>query len=279
MPDASEPGGAKERQYYALVSSAPGGRDARWARWIQRRLENYRIPSDLIMTPREGGGAGEGPDNLPSRFTVASSEKCRKKAPPPGSGSPPPDGAGSISDAAHYLIVVCSPRGAASPETEKDAFDFASHGRGAGVIPFIIEGEPLGAAGGPGCYPPSISPDILGVSLADADKEAALARIIARLLKVKFSRIYERHLRERRSALYRFLAGALLALALMIVLAFTAVSKQREASERRAEARLLLEFIDEKILAEPRLPAEAQREAGLVSAGGAAPSGQRGLAP
>ena len=74
------------------------------------------------------------------------------------------------------------------------------------------------------------------------------------MLRVKFTRLYQRHLRERR----RFLARALLAASIVFVvlsgLTAWAVSREIEAARRQEEADDLARFLVEEIRDDQRLP-------------------------
>ena len=43
-------------RYAAFLSYSHA--DARWAQWLHRRLENYRVPSRLVGTPGPNGPIG-----------------------------------------------------------------------------------------------------------------------------------------------------------------------------------------------------------------------------
>ena len=230
----------REYKFYAFVSHAEGGKDEIWAKRLQRRLENFRIPVDTISKLRreeEDAARPELSEPIPKRLRVTRG------------GTEPV----SPSGLARYLIVVCSPRGAKSERVERDTKDFVDGGKEDYIIPFIIAGEPVGPEENR-CYPHGLSADILGVSLSDGTREEALIRVMARLLRVKFTRLYQRHLREWR----RFLALALLAASVVFVvlsgLTAWAVSREIEASRRQEEAGDLARFLVEEIRDDPRLP-------------------------
>ena len=115
---------------------------------------------------------------------------------------------------------------------ERDTRDFAENGKGNYVIPFIIGGEPAGSEG-KRCYPPSMPADIQGITLSGAGPEEAFIRVMARLLRVKFSRLYQCHLRQRRRLLTRALLAACVVLALLSGLTAWAMSREIEADRRR----------------------------------------------
>jgi hypothetical protein len=141
---------------------------------------------------------------------------------------------------------------------ERDIEDFLDSGKEDYVIPFIVAGEPVGPEENR-CYPPSLSADVPGVSLSDGNREEVFFGIMARLLRVKFSMLYQRHLRERRRFLARALTAALAVLVLLSGLTACAVSREIEAARRQAEADGLANFLFEEIRDDPRLP-EGVRE-------------------
>jgi hypothetical protein len=238
----------REYPFYAFISHEHGGADEKWARRLQRRLENYRVPAEAVSKlrleePEQDEKKDERADPIPKRFSTL----C--------GGAPEREGdMKTVSDLARYLIVVCSPRGARSTRVDDDARHFSEAGREEYIIPFIIGGEP-GVEGENRCYPPSLSTDVLGISLSDGTREEAFIRVMARLLRVKFSRLYQRHLREQRVFLVRALAAATGALCALLVLAIWAVSAEVTAARRNDEAEGLVHFLAENIRNDERIPA------------------------
>jgi hypothetical protein len=229
-------------KFYAFVSHAEGGRDEKWARWLQRRLQNYRIPADAVLKlRREEKTDGERTyvEPPPEQLSV-SREKTPENLPSPA-------------NSARYLIVVCSLRGARSDQVDRNVRDFMERGREDSIIPFIIDGEVV-ESGEKRCYPPALSFDALGITLRDGSPEEALIKIMARLLRVKFSRLYQHHLRERRRFMVRVLTAASILLFVVSGLTGWAVSKEIEAARRQKEADGLAYFLAEDMRGESRLP-------------------------
>jgi hypothetical protein len=239
----------RKYRLYAFITHEEGGTDAKWARWLERGLGRYRIPADTVLKPRDDGHRGSQTgesEPLPKRFRVAraGAEACA--------------GNDALSNLARYLIVVCSPRGAKSERVERDTKDFLDNGKEDYVIPFIVAGEPAGPEESR-CYPPSLSADVPGVSLFGGTREEVFFQIMARLLRVKFSSLYQRHLRERRRFLARALTAALAVLVLLSGLTCCAVSREIEAARRQAEAEGLAGFLADEMGNDLRLP-EGVRE-------------------
>jgi hypothetical protein len=228
----------KEREYpfYAFISHEHGGADEKWARWLQRRLENYRIPAEVVSKLRqEEETATPRTDPIPERFNVGAVADSSLRGP------------------ARYLIVICSPRGARSSRVNDDARHFTASGREEYIVPFIIDGEPDGE-GEKRCYPAPLSTDLLGVSLFDGTREEAFFRVMARLLRVKFFRLYQRHLREQRRFMVRALAAATVVLSVLFVLTLWVVSAEITAARRSEESDGLVRFLTENIRDDERLP-------------------------
>jgi hypothetical protein len=222
-------------KYMAFITHAKNKKDAREARWLARRLENFRVPVEVVSKLR-AFGIGETSGPVPERLQVSLSESPPDKKP---------------TDISRYLIVVCSPLAAASERVNGDARDFVAAGREKYIVPYIIEGNPVGE-GGEKCYPDSLSTDILGVTVSAGTKEEALIRVMARLLDVKFSLLYQRHLRERRRDAFRALAAAVGVFAVLSVLCGIAVVNETDAARRLREAdklatALVSEFDDDRL--------------------------------
>jgi hypothetical protein len=244
----------RQCRFHAFVSHAEDEKDAKWARWIQRRLENFEVPFDAVSKLRREEGAAPMrttagpvlPEPVPEKISVARGEIPQEQ--PSHEGGPV-----SPSELSRYLIVVCSPRAARSERVDRDVRSFVESGREDCVIPFIIGGEAVESEEHR-CYPPALSLDVPGVALCDGNREEAFIRILARLLRVSFSRLYQRHLRERRRFMVHALAAASILLFLLSGLTGWAVSREMEASRRREEADGLARFLAEDIKNEPRLP-------------------------
>ncbi|MDR0355928.1 MAG: toll/interleukin-1 receptor domain-containing protein [Deltaproteobacteria bacterium] len=236
----------REYPHYAFISHEPGGADEKWAHWLERRLDNYRVQMEAVSEQRREepvrkNKTGQA-DPIPERLSSLRENQGQ-----------------SVTELARYLIVICSPRAALSSRVNEDARSFVEAGREDFIIPFIIEGEPDDMEGPKRCYPPSLFPDLMGISLADGTDEEAFFRLIARLLRVKFSRLYQGHLREQRRFMVRVLAAASGALVLLLVLAVWAVMAEITAVRRSWEAESLAHFLAEDFRYNERLPAEARQ--------------------
>ena len=102
--------------FYVFVSSADNGADRKWASWIARRLENYRIPVAELPNMRQDDETTADTPAIPELFRMvrgegAESERCR------------------ILDDSRYLVVICSPRAAASAIVNNDVRHFCETGK------------------------------------------------------------------------------------------------------------------------------------------------------
>ncbi|MBM3301269.1 MAG: toll/interleukin-1 receptor domain-containing protein, partial [Deltaproteobacteria bacterium] len=175
-------------QYWAFVSykrNDPGGDkrpDEKWAKWIQRKVENYPLPRGLRK---------QRPD-LPKFLRPI----CRDVT---------EFGMGYVEDEirkrlsqSHSLIVVCSPRAAKSRYVNREVRHFIELDREKWILPFIIDGKPDSRDPGQQCYPSALQQGILGASLEEEGKQRALVRIVAGMSGLGFDQLWQRHRRRGR---------------------------------------------------------------------------------
>jgi len=157
----------------------------KWAKWLQRKLESYRLPSflrkkhpripkyprpvfrdqtDLGITPLEQGLRGELKDS-------------------------------------RYLILVCSPKAAKSEWVNKEVQAFIDMGREGSIITFIVNGEPNSRDHQRECYPHTLRQtreQPRGASIEELGSQKTLVRIVAAILGLKFDELWQRHRRRER---------------------------------------------------------------------------------
>ncbi len=167
-------------EYYAFISYKR--EDEKWAKWLQNKLETYKLPTSL---------AKETGKELPKTFHPCFRDKTDLSE------------TGDLSQILHdklqksqYLIVVCSPRAAKSKWVNKEVETFQKMGRTDKIIPFIIEGNPDTSNPNVHCYPLTLDENILGISIPELGKEKAVVKTIAAMLNVNFDTLWNRH-RER----------------------------------------------------------------------------------
>lgn len=186
-------------RYYAFISYSR--KDENWARWLQKKLETYRIPS---MLRKENL-------NIPPKLHPVFRDKTDL------TGGKLLDTLHEELDQSQYLIVICSPNSAASPWVDKEIRHFVEQGRDACIIPFIVDGEPMSDDPARECYPESLrterESEILGISVKELGRRMAFLRVVASLLHLKFDQIV---MRDRRRRMKQRIAAGAACLCLMI---------------------------------------------------------------
>jgi hypothetical protein len=219
-----------EFRYRAYISYSHA--DERWAAWLQRALESYRVPGRL----------GSGHDGRPLPRRISPVFRDREDL---SSARNLSEALVAALEASECLIVICSPSGAASKWVNEEIRQFQALGRANRVLCMIVDGDPDAAIGKGGCFPPALFDgvnDAGAVPLAAdprnfADgKSLAKLKLVAALLGVRLDELRRRDLiRQRR---WRMLGGlavsAALALAAVAVTSTIAERQQREKAEQMA---------------------------------------------
>ncbi len=175
VTDIKEP--EKQYHYYAFISYS--SKDLRMAKWLQRKLENYRLPTKIVKKHT----------GLQKRiFPVFRDET---------------DLAGIVLDKelykaldeSQYLIVLCSPNSVQSDWVKEEIDYFVSLGRKDRIIPFIIDGEPFSADAERECFPQAIkniTPELLGINLPEDGKRNAFISLVSTLLDIRRDELAQR---------------------------------------------------------------------------------------
>lgn len=220
-----------QRHYRAFISYSHV--DEKWASWLHRSLERFRVPRKL-----EAGHNLQGKRLAPvfrDRDELSSSSSLSAEIE-------------AALEASDYLLVVCSRSAAQSHWVNEEVLTFKSLGRHDRILCLIVDGKD-------GEYfPPALKNDEpLGADVrtgADGKQNAKL-KIIARMLGVRFAELNDRQAR-RRNQVFGFAAAGSLAIAgVMSALAINAVIAGREAEQSRVMATEAL--------------AEAEQVAGFLS--------------
>ena len=184
----------EEYRYYAFISYKR--EDERWARWLQDRIETYRLPS-VIRKSRSDLPQGKirpkcflDTSDLSGDGDVASVIGSLKKE----------------LRASRYLIIICSPKSAKSGWVRDEIETFRELGRWNRIIPFIVDGEPNANASEKECFSEALrSPvreakekELLGISVKQDGKTKAFVRVVARMLGLPFDDLWDRHRRRSR---------------------------------------------------------------------------------
>ena len=123
---------AGENDYIAFISYAHGDnveRGKKWADWLKKQIEKYRIPRDLV-----GDESSEGtvPPRMPEVFLDKSD------LPPGGELGEKLEGALRKS---RFLLVICSPQSARSHYVDLEIAAFRKTHDWRRVIPIVISGD------------------------------------------------------------------------------------------------------------------------------------------
>jgi tetratricopeptide (TPR) repeat protein len=218
------------RRYKAFISYSHS--DERWARWLQRSLERYRLPKALLAKHPE----------LPKRLFPVFRDRDEL-----ASGGDLSDSIRQAMDDSEALIVICSPAARTSRWVNEEIKRFRATDRGHRIFCLLVAGSPEPDA--PDCAFPSAlllgdDGEILHEPLAaDATakgdgKRNAMLKIAAGLLNVGVDELKRRDA-QRQARFWSFVAaGSLLIATLTIGLAIYALNAKRESEIARKESEL-----------------------------------------
>ncbi len=237
-----------DTRYRAFISYSHSDRE--WAEWLHRKLENYRVPRNLVgRLTREG--------SVPRRLTPIFRD--REDFPTASDLSAAVE---SALEHSLFLIVICSPAAAQSQWVDKEIRRFkAQHGERR-VLALIVDGVPAEdqAAGGDAseCFPPALrfrigedgalsskraEPLAADIREECDGKKYGLSKIIAGLIGVGLDDLIQRE-HHRRHIQMTALTGITASIALVMgALTFIAVHARNEARLQRDQAEGLVEFM------------------------------------
>lgn len=227
-----------DQRYKAFISYSH--RDERWAKWLQRSLERYRVPKRLVG---KEGAHGTVPARL--RPVFRDREDLSSAA----------DLTSSIKqELAHseFMIVVCSPGAAGSHWVNEEVRHFREKGGADRILALVVDGDPLAGSGEGGCFPGALLESADGARreplAADvrryADgKQLSLLKIIAGLLGVRLDELRRRDAQRRfRRRLFWGLATVALA-SLLGWLLYTQAASRAAAKVQRVNTEELLSYM------------------------------------
>jgi tetratricopeptide (TPR) repeat protein len=221
-------------RYSAFISY--NHKDRRWANWLHRQLETYRIPDNLHGRDSPVGTIGPRlPPVFQDREELASSS----------------DLAASVREALSQsasLIVICSSNAAASRWVNEEIRAFHALGRSTRIQCLIVDGEPH-AADNPGldpgseCFPPALFEhgpfEPLAVDLRpDMDgKQAAKLKLIAGILAVDYDALRQRDAVRKQKRMALLTAASITGFLIMSGLTTFALVQRSTALAQRDLAR------------------------------------------
>jgi tetratricopeptide (TPR) repeat protein len=229
---------ANNYKYKAFISYSHS--DEKWAAWLHKALETYRVPKHIVGESTEFGP-------VPSR--IAPIFRDREELP---TATNLGEVLTQALDDSACQIVICSPRAAQSHWTNEEILTFKRLGRSARIFCLIVDGEP-GASADPAtadqeCFPPAVIHEIgedgeLSDQLsepiaADArkgkdNKNNAKLKLIAGMLGVGFDELRQREHQRKQRRMVALTAAAVVGMTITSGLAFTAYLARLEAEEQR----------------------------------------------
>ena len=186
------------KEYYAFISYKR--EDEKWAKWLQKKLEGYKLPSVIRKERPE----------LPKYIRPIFRDSTDL------SGGVLVDQLRQELLCSKFLIVICSPNATKSDWMNKEAQTFINEGRLEQIIPFVVAGTPHSDNAGDECFPQSLrdipaEKELLGINVQDIGKDMAFIRLVATMLGVRFDSLWQRHRRNqfRRRVVYGCVASIL----------------------------------------------------------------------
>ena len=174
----------QQKEYYAFISYKR--EDEKWAKWLQHKLEHYKLPSNL-----------NGRTDLPRQIRPVFRDTSELN---PGNL---PQQIHDALEASKFLIVVCSPRSARSEWVNREIETFIAMGKKNFIIPFVIDGSPHAADSAEECFPPAIlnlpaDQELLGANVGEMGRDAAVVKTVAQMFGVRFDTLWKRFEREQK---------------------------------------------------------------------------------
>ena len=166
------------KTYDAFISYSH--QDLKWGKWLQKKLESYRIPKEF-RKDRKHLQIFRDQTDLAGVELHSSLQKAL--------------------EASSFLIVLCSPASARSQWVNEEVRAFLKLGGANRMIPFVVEGEPMSDDPDRECFPEALrnleDMELLGTNIQEIGKNKAVLKLISVLLDVRFNRLADRD-RQRR---------------------------------------------------------------------------------
>ena len=220
-------------RFWAFISY--GGNDAaRWAIPLQRKLETYRIPKELVGKPGRGVP-------IPEFLRPV----CRDRSDFAAAGSLDSEIRAALDDSRH-LIVICSLHSKASSYVADEIRWFKKKNSADRVFAYIVDGEP------DECFPEALRcavdaegnlvvNQIVEPLAADArpgrDGNDAQLKLIAGMLGVSFDQLKRRDLQRKHRQMRRVIAASVFSCALLAVLSIWALYQRNRANANETLAK------------------------------------------
>lgn len=214
-----EPAKAEPARYRAFISYSHG--DAKFAHWLHRKLESWRLPDKSRLTPvfidRAELAAG-------SDLSAQVREALEQSA---------------------ALVVVCSPNARASRWVGQEIALFRSLHPDRPVLAALIDGEPGAAFPDPllGTGEAPLEPLAADFRKGHDGQRLGLLKLAAGLTKLPLDRLVQRDVQSRQRRVMAITAAALALVLILSAALVIALRARAEAERQRAEAEGLVEFM------------------------------------
>lgn len=235
-------------RYQAYVSYSH--HDEKWAVWLHRKLEAYRVPRRLVGRKTPAG-------IIPRRIAPVFRDR-EELATATDLGETVNQ---ALRDSAN-LVVICSPDATKSRWVNEEILTFKRLGRAGRIFCLIVAGEPIiersPEAEIAGCFPDALRyaeaedgrlANLMPEPIAADAREGkdgrtdALLKLVAGIIGVGFDELKRRELHRRH---FRMTAVTTVALCVMLLTTFLAVRAtvaEREALHNRTQAESLISFM------------------------------------
>ena len=212
----------QEYYYFAFISYKR--EDEEWAKWLQKKLESYSLPTAIRKENPEL------PNNIRPVFRDQSELAGGNLKAEIEKGL----------NGSKYLIVICSPRSAHSPWVSKEVQHFIDQGREEYIIPFIIGGTPNSIVQEDECFPEGLrqltgEKEILGININEMGRDAAAIKVIARMFDIRFDSLWQRYKRDASKRKWIIRIAAFMVIALLCVVAVVITNKNHELDFRNVQ--------------------------------------------
>lgn len=164
-----------KKKYFVFISysSKDNEDDNKWAEWLRHELDHWHLPTTYH-------GRKPVQENLREVFRdrdgFCAGKEWDKQVEP-------------ILKESQNLIVICSPNAAKSEAVNKEVEFFINQGKEYSIFPFIVEGDCPAE-----CFPRALKHNIVGGDVnKDGGRDAAFIKVVAGMLGVDFSDLYNRY--------------------------------------------------------------------------------------
>ncbi|NQY04523.1 MAG: TIR domain-containing protein [Halieaceae bacterium] len=214
-------------QYRAFISHSHD--DAKFAAWLQRALEHWRVPRRLQQRVGHSRIKPIFRDRTDLRAATSLGEQIE-----------------TVLTQSDNMIVVCSEAAARSEWVEREILRYRELNPAGQILPLIVSGEP------PYCFPRPLIEDADGNALeplaADARKAGdgrrdAVLKLLAGLIDVDFDELKQRDFQRRQQRLTAVAALSAGVAAVTLYLAYLAYEARDDANRRREQADDLIAFM------------------------------------